>query len=78
MEMDNLDEALTTWLTALAYDAKNISVRKGLAVLYWKRGEYDKAWQSVVDCQTRAIPLDPDFIASLQRDSGQSGPETAK
>jgi len=53
-------------------------VRKGLAVLYWKRGEYDKAWEAVVDCQTHGIPLDAEFIASLQRDSGRAGPESAK
>lgn len=78
LELGNLDEALTTWLTALAYDPNNISVRKGLAVLYWKRGEYEKAWQAVVDCQTRNIPLDPEFMARLQDDSGQIGPDTPK
>ena len=77
-ELGRLDEALTTWLTALAYDDKNAAVRKGLAVLYWKRGEYDKAWQAVVDCQTRNIPLDPAFMENLQRDSGHAGPEAAK
>ncbi|MDZ4857812.1 MAG: tetratricopeptide repeat protein [Candidatus Hydrogenedentes bacterium] len=76
MELNELDTALTTWLTAIAYDASNTSVRKGLAVLYWRRGEFDKAWQAVVDCQTRAISLDSDFLASLRRDSGQTGPES--
>lgn len=78
VELEDLDRALTTWLTALAYDEKNMSVRKGLAVLYWQRGEFDKAWEAVIDCQKRGIPLDAEFIASLQRDSGQAGPETAK
>jgi Flp pilus assembly protein TadD len=78
MQLDDLDEAMTTWLTALAYDAKNASVRKGLAVLYWKRGDFDKAWEAVVDCQTRGIPVDAEFLANLQRDSGQAGPESAK
>lgn len=78
LELDNLDQALTTWLTALGYDGKNASVRKGLAVLYWQRGEYGKSWEAVVDCQKRGIPLDAEFIVSLQRDSGQAGPETTK
>lgn len=78
VELGELDRALTTWLTALAYDPKNASVRKGLAVLYWQRGEFEQAWQAVVDCQTQGIPLDADFLSALQRDSGQAGPETAK
>lgn len=75
LELDDLDTALTTWLTALAFDSKNASARKGLAVVYWRRGEFDKAWQTVIDCQTRGIPLDAEFIARLQEDSGRAGPE---
>ena len=75
MELDSLDAALTTWLTAIAYDPDNSSVRKGLAVLYWRREEFDKAWDAVVDCQTRGIPLDADFLVRLRLDSGQFGPE---
>jgi tetratricopeptide (TPR) repeat protein len=75
LELENYDTALTTWLTALAYNPDNASARKGLAVAYWKRGDYEQAWQAVVDCQTRGIPLDPQFIEQLQQDSGQVGPE---
>jgi len=74
MQQEKFDTALTTWLTALAYDANNASVRKGLAVLHWRRGDYDSAWKAVVDCQTRNIPLDNEFLSALRNDSGQIGP----
>ena len=72
--MENWDAALTTWLTALAHDAKNPAVNKGLAVVYWKRAEYKRAWETVARCQSLGIPLDPEFINGLQKDSGRQGP----
>src|SRR5690606_26058186 len=69
------DRALTSWLTAMAHDPTNEAIRRGLAVVYWKRGEYDLAWSAVSDCQSMGIRLDPEFIEQLQRDSGRLGPE---
>ncbi len=74
--LEQYDNALTTWLTALAYDRKNPSVRKGLAVAYWKRKDYDRAWQAVRECQRLGISLDPEFLQSLQRDSRRAGPSS--
>ncbi len=76
LDLEKYDAALTTWLTALAYNPDNASARKGLAVAYWHRGDYKQAWDAVVDCQTRGIPLDPEFIRQLQEDSGQVGPDS--
>jgi len=72
--MENWDAALATWLTALAHDAKHAPTNKGLAVVYWKRGDYKQAWETVAHCQALGIPLDSDFITNLQKDSGQQGP----
>ncbi len=73
--LEDWDRAVTSWLTALAHNPQNEAVRRGLAVVYWKRGDYAKAWQAVADCQAKGIRMDPDFIAQLQEDSGQLGPE---
>jgi len=45
-----------------------------LAVAYWQRGDYTQSRLAVIDCQSRGIPLDPEFIRQLQEDSGQVGP----
>ena len=71
--LEKWDLTLAAWTTALAHDPKNPSVNKGLAVLHWKRGDYGRAWNAVVQCQPLGITLDPEFIANLKRDSGQQG-----
>lgn len=71
------NSALLTWLSALAYDTKNPSVREGIAVLYWERGDYDKAWEAVRECERLGIALKPEFLEHLRRDSGQTGPPAA-
>lgn len=71
--LESWDAAIAAWLTALAHDPQNASVRKGLAVVYWRRGDYDQAWHAVWECQRRGIPLAADFIEDLQRDSGRTG-----
>ena len=73
--LEDWDRALMAWLTAMAHNPTDEAVRRGLAVVYWKRGENDVAWKAVSDCQSMAIRLDPDFIAQLQEDSGQLGPK---
>ena len=73
--MDDLDATLTSWLAALAHDPDNPSVNKGLAVVYWRRGDFKQAWNAVVKCRLKGVPLDPEFITGLQTDSGQMGPE---
>lgn len=73
--LEDWDGALAAWSTALAHDGENGALRKGLAVVYWRRGEYGRAWAAVAECQKRGVPLDPDFIRRLQEDSGQVGPE---
>ena len=72
--LDKLDTALTTWLTALAHDADNASARKGIAVIYWRKDEYDAAWKAVADCEKRGLTLDADFLERLREDSGKLGP----
>ncbi|MCX5758097.1 MAG: hypothetical protein NTU83_06255, partial [Candidatus Hydrogenedentes bacterium] len=69
------DAALRTWLAALVREPRNRSVNKGLALLYWKRLEYNQAWDAVAKCQSMGIALDSDFLESLRKDSGVSGPE---
>jgi len=49
--VENWDAALATWLTALAHDPKHAPTNKGLAVVYWKRGDYKQAWETVAHCQ---------------------------
>jgi len=71
---DKYDAALRTWLAALAHEPRNRSVNKGLAVLYWKRHEYKQAWDAAAKCRSMGIPLDSDFLESLRKDSGLSGP----
>jgi tetratricopeptide (TPR) repeat protein len=72
---EKYDAALMTWLAALAHEPRNRSVNKGLAVLYWKRHEFQQAWDAVAKCQNMGIALDPDFLENLRKDSGVSGPE---
>jgi len=73
--MDDLDATLTSWLAAFAHDPDNPSVNKGLAVVYWRRGEFKQAWNAVVQCRLKGVPLDPELITGLQADSGQMGPQ---
>ena len=68
-QLRDYDRALMTWLTALAHDGRNPSVNKGLAVLYWKRAEYEQAWNMVASCRSKGIALDEKFLASLLKDS---------
>lgn len=73
---DQNDAALSTWLAALAHEPRNRAVNKGLAVLYWKRHEYKQSWDAVAKCLSMGIPMDPDFLENLRKDSGVSGPDS--
>lgn len=74
--LEDWEQTLTAWLTALAHNPDHPSVHKGLTVVYWRRGEYDKAWEHVVECQRLGVVLAPEFIENLQRDSGRVGPSS--
>lgn len=75
--LEDWDATVAAWLTALAHNSDHPSVHKGLAVAYWQRGEYDKAWESVIECQRLGVPLAADFMGALQRDSGRVGPSSS-
>jgi Flp pilus assembly protein TadD len=71
--LEQWDRAVTAWLTGVAHNPEDESIRRGLAVVYWKRGDYAQAWQAVADCQALGVRLSPEFIANLQQDSAQTG-----
>lgn len=70
--IEKWDAALAAWLTALARDPRHPSANRGLATLYWKRGDYERAWEAVSQCRALGVPLDPEFIANLEKDSEQA------
>ena len=64
---EDWDRTLTTWLTAIAHDPKHVAANKGLAVAYWKRGDYAKAWDAVSHCGALGIIMDAQFIKELEK-----------
>ena len=68
--LERWDSAEASWRQALEFDPRHASANKGLAVLYWSKGDYEAAWQAVAQCEGLAIPLDPEFLERLGRDSG--------
>jgi tetratricopeptide (TPR) repeat protein len=73
--IDDYDNAIAAWLAALKHNPQNALVLKALPVLYWKQGDYTRAWDGVRQCQTKGISLDAHFITQLQTSSGQIGPD---
>lgn len=71
--LEKWDEALTTWLAGLARAPKDPSLLKGLAVVYWKRREFDQAWAYAAECEAQGVALDPVFLRGLREDSGRLG-----
>ena len=72
--LEKWDDALAAWTTALAYEPDDPKTNKGLAVVHWRRGDYDMAWEAVKRCRELGLSLDPAFITALQNDSGRLGP----
>ena len=68
---EDWDRTLTTWLTAIAHNPKHVAANKGIAVAYWKRGDYDKAWEAVSHCGELGILVDAKFLAELEKSSGR-------
>ncbi|MCL4218938.1 MAG: tetratricopeptide repeat protein [Candidatus Hydrogenedentes bacterium] len=67
--------AVQPWLKAIEMDPNHVSALRGLPVLYWKMGDYGKAWDYVKICQSKGIPLETEFLAALRQNSGRTGPE---
>jgi len=75
--LEKWDAALAAWLTAIARDSRHPSANRGLATLYWKRGDYERAWEAVSQCRALGVPLDPEFIADLEKDSEKARGQSA-
>src|SRR5690606_2816148 len=56
--MKAYDRAATAWLTALAHDPQNKAARQMLPQTYYRRRDYEKAWEAVAECQKMGVPLD--------------------
>ena len=67
--------AVQPWLKAIEMDPDHVSALRGLPVLYWKMGDFGKAWDYVKVCQSKGIPLETEFLAALRQNSGRTGPE---
>lgn len=72
--LSRYDEAEPAWNRVLELDPKHPSAMKGLAVLYWQKKDYDRAWAAVTRCRNEGVALDPLFIEALQNDSGRLAP----
>jgi tetratricopeptide (TPR) repeat protein len=72
--LDEPNQALTTWLTGLARDPSHPRIRAALPEAYWRRGDYDAAWEAVRECERLGLVLDPAFVERLRQDSGRAGP----
>ena len=75
-QLGDKETAEAQWLETLRYDGSHPSALKALAVLYWERGDYDRAWNIVAHCRNQGIALDQAFITRLQDDSGRLSPTT--
>mgnify|MGYP006280663823 CR=1 FL=1 len=72
--LEHWEKAEQAWNAGLDMDPNHGPMQRGLAVLYWTTGRYAAAWEQVRVCQQLGVPLDPEFIAALAEDSGQSPP----
>jgi len=72
--LDEFEPAREAWERTLSFEPGHFLANRGLAVLFWKRGEHDEAWAQVAECERLGIPLEPEFIAGLRKDSGRVGP----
>jgi hypothetical protein len=72
----DFDGALTSWQMALLHDPRNVTVREAILTLYTNRGEFDKAWETVRECERLELRMRPELIERLCRDSNQPGPSS--
>lgn len=68
------DAAEAAWKRGLERDPRNPSIHKGLAVLYWTKGDKAGARKEADTCQQLNIPLDPEFLQNLDTPAGEPKP----
>jgi tetratricopeptide (TPR) repeat protein len=66
--------AEAAWRGVLKQDPAHASAAEGLAVLYWRMADYERAWRMVDYCLERGVALEAEFIRTLQQDSGRMRP----
>lgn len=64
--LERWDEALAAWTTGHAIDGKNVPLAKGLSVLYWRKGNAERAWDMVGKAQALGAQFEPDFLEQLR------------
>ena len=65
------DACERTWSEALDLAPYHPPTNQGIAVLFWSKRNFDRAWDAVYRCQRLGIHLDPAFLDDLRRDSGR-------
>lgn len=75
--LDQWDAAESAWTDGLKRDAKHPPLLRAMPVLYWSKGDFDRAWDAVSRCRRAGVTVDPAFIEQLQTDSGHHAPEAA-
>ena len=65
--LGRLDDALASWETCAGKSPAFAYVRVNLAVLYWKRGRFEDARQSLSRAEELGFPVDPQMKADLER-----------
>jgi tetratricopeptide (TPR) repeat protein len=62
-----LDRALEVCLRASAVDPASAGLHNDLAVIYFKKGEYEKSREHVVRAQELGLVPHPDFVRELKK-----------
>jgi tetratricopeptide (TPR) repeat protein len=74
-ELGRWNDAVGAWSTVVAFDRDFSTAHSGLAAAYFEMGDYDRAWDSVRECQRLGAYIDPTLVTRLQEVTGKLGPE---
>jgi len=75
--LDRIDDAIASWETCAAKSPRFAMVHNNLAVAYWKKGRLDDAKKALAHAKELGFPVNPQFVADLDKASAGARPAAA-
>ena len=65
------DQAISDYSKALEINPKDTAAYNNRGMAYYRKGEYDKAWEDVHKAQSLGFQVRPGFLKNLREASGR-------
>jgi tetratricopeptide (TPR) repeat protein len=72
--LNAIDDAIDSWEMCAQKSPKFSLVHNNLAVAYWKKGRVDDAKKALAHAKELGFPVNPQFVADLEKASSAGGP----